>query len=97
MKNKKNGWKKSCYMNFKSVPGELASEEFWLEAVRKIGSVLEFVPEAWKSEALCLAAVQQDGGALQYVPPALKTEAKGFGQRHTVFCAVHELLLSNVL
>jgi len=61
--------------NFKNVPKGWSTEEFWFEAVRRDGGVLEYVPEAWKTEALCLAAIQQNYAALQYIPETLNTEA----------------------
>ena len=43
----------------------------WLEAVRKDGWELRYVPKEFCSHKLCLIAVQQDGRILQYVPEEL--------------------------
>ncbi|MCR5256557.1 MAG: DUF4116 domain-containing protein, partial [Desulfovibrio sp.] len=42
-----------------------------MEAVRKAGKALEFVPEAMKSEEICRAAVRDDRKALLVTPLAL--------------------------
>ena len=44
-----------------------------LEAVKKLGLTLKYVPAKFKTAELCLKAVKQHGAALRYVPKKLKT------------------------
>lgn len=48
------------------------SFEFYLDAVKKCGSALKYIPEKFKTYELCLLAVQNHGGTLEYVPSQLK-------------------------
>ena len=46
-----------------------------MDAVKKDGRALQFVPEALKTEELCVEAVRQDGTALKFVPQEMQTSA----------------------
>ena len=50
------------------------TEEECLEAVKRDGCVLQFVPRHLRTELLCLEAVKQNGWALDYVPEHLRTK-----------------------
>ncbi len=51
----------------------MTNQNFYLEAVKKRGFALAYVPDELKTLELCLEAVKQWGGALAYVPDELKT------------------------
>jgi hypothetical protein len=50
-----------------------ANEEEALEAVKRDGSALKYIPRNLKTPELCLEAMKSNGLALQYVPKKLRT------------------------
>jgi hypothetical protein len=77
LSEKQKKWlNENCYPrpreNFKNVPEEWSTEEFWFEAVRRDGGVLEFVPDAQKTQAfmakisLLRSAISSGSGGLGY-------------------------------
>jgi len=58
--------------SFEDMHDEHKTPEICLEAVKRRGLALKYVPEALKTEAICLAAVRINGYAIKYVPIKLK-------------------------
>jgi len=53
---------------------QITTEEEALEAVKRNGLALKYVPDNLKTMKLCLKAVKQDEEALQFVPEELQEE-----------------------
>ncbi|MCR5260177.1 MAG: DUF4116 domain-containing protein [Desulfovibrio sp.] len=52
---------------------ELRMPELCMEAVRRNGATLRFVPKELKTPDMCTVAVESAGEAVKFVPPPLRT------------------------
>jgi hypothetical protein len=64
----------AIWKTLKYVPETIIkTEAMCLEAVKRSGQALEYVPDEFKTVELCLKAVKQWGSTLEFVPEELKT------------------------